>query len=145
MGPGPAGDPLPDSQPLASLLGARVGPGLGQQLAVSAAARGASVVLGARTQESEGANWFVGGDLYTAYTFVAVPAAMYATGSVTGFFAVPYTIVLYPIIFVFMARLWSVSHRHGYVTSADFVKGRYGSRELSLAIAVWGWSRRQVR
>ncbi|KGN43096.1 monocarboxylate uptake permease MctP [Knoellia aerolata] len=84
--------------------------------------------------------WFLlGGDLYTAYTFVAVPAAMFALGSVSGFFAVPYTIVLYPIIFVFMARLWSVSHRHGYVTPADFVKGRYGSRELSLAVAVTGF------
>src|SRR6478736_3639005 len=81
--------------------------------------------------------WFLlGGDLYTAYTFVAVPAAMYATGSVAGFFAVPYTIVVYPIIFVFMARLWSVSHRHGFITPADFVRGRYGSRGLSLAIAV---------
>ena len=43
--------------------------------------------------------WFLlGGDLYTAYTFVAVPAAMFATGAVAGFFAVPYTIILYPII-----------------------------------------------
>jgi solute:Na+ symporter, SSS family len=84
--------------------------------------------------------WFLlGGDLYTAYTFIAVPAAMFATGAVAGFFAVPYTIVLYPIIFVFMARLWSVSHRHGYVTSADFVQGRYGDRGLSLAIAVTGF------
>jgi solute:Na+ symporter, SSS family len=83
--------------------------------------------------------WFLlGGDLYTAYTFVAVPAAMFATGSVSGFFAVPYTIVVYPIIFVFMARLWSVSHTHGFVTPADFVRGRYGSRGLSLAVAVTG-------
>ena len=83
--------------------------------------------------------WFLlGGDLYTAYTFVAVPAAMYATGAVTGFFAVPYTILIYPFIFVFMPRLWSVSHRHGYVTPADFVEGRFGSRGLSLAIAVTG-------
>ncbi len=83
--------------------------------------------------------WFLlGGDLYTAYTFIAVPAAMFALGSVSGFFAVPYTIVLYPIIFIFMSRLWSVSHRHGYVTPADFVKGRYGSRGLSLAVAVTG-------
>ncbi|GAB3270892.1 sodium:solute symporter family protein [Sinomonas notoginsengisoli] len=83
--------------------------------------------------------WFLlGGDLYTAYTFVAVPAAMWATGAVSGFFAVPYTIVLYPIIFIIMSRLWSVSHRHGYVTSADFVGGRYGSRALSLAVAVTG-------
>ncbi|SER73966.1 solute:Na+ symporter, SSS family [Pedococcus cremeus] len=83
--------------------------------------------------------WFLlGGDLYTAYTFVAVPAAMFALGSVSGFFAVPYTIVLYPIIFIFMSRLWSVSHRHGYVTPADFVRGRYGSRGLSLAVALTG-------
>ena len=83
--------------------------------------------------------WFLlGGDLYTAYTFVAVPAAMFATGAVSGFFAVPYTIVVYPIIFVFMSRLWSVSHTHGFVTPADFVKGRYGSRGLSLAVALTG-------
>ena len=83
--------------------------------------------------------WFLlGGDLYTAYTFIAVPAAMFALGSVSGFFAVPYTIVVYPIIFVFMSRLWSVSHRHGYVTAADFVRGRYDSRGLSLAVAVTG-------
>jgi SSS family solute:Na+ symporter len=84
--------------------------------------------------------WFLlGGDIYTAYTFIAVPAAMFALGSVAGFFAVPYTIVLYPIIFIFMARLWSVSHRRGYVTTADFVRGRYGSRTLSLAVAVTGF------
>ena len=84
--------------------------------------------------------WFLlGGDLYTAYTFVAVPAAMFSAGAVSGFFAVPYTIVLYPIIFVFMSRLWSVSHRHGYVTPADFVHGRSGSRGLSLAVAVTGF------
>ena len=83
--------------------------------------------------------WFLlGGDLYTAYTFVAVPAAMWATGAVSGFFAVPYTIVLYPIVFLLMSRLWSVSHRHGFVTPADFVGGRYGSRTLSLAVAVTG-------
>ncbi len=84
--------------------------------------------------------WFLlGGDLYTAYTFIAVPAAMFALGSVAGFFAVPYTIILYPIIFIFMARLWSVSHRHGYVTTADFVRGRYDSRVLSLAVALTGF------
>ena len=83
-------------------------------------------------------SWFlIGGDLYTAYTFIAVPATLYA-GSVTGFFAVPYTIVAYPIIFVFLPRLWSVCHRHGYVTPADFVQGRYGSRTLGLAVALTG-------
>jgi SSS family solute:Na+ symporter len=83
--------------------------------------------------------WFLlGGDLYTAYTFIAVPAAMWSTGAVSGFFAVPYTIILYPIVFLLMARLWSVSHRHGFVTPADFVGGRYGSKTLSTAVAVTG-------
>ncbi|MGH3424674.1 MAG: monocarboxylate uptake permease MctP [Nocardioidaceae bacterium] len=82
--------------------------------------------------------WFlIGGDIYTAYTFIAVPATMYA-GSVTGFFAVPYTIILYPIIFIFLPRLWSVSHRHGFVTPADFVRGRFDSQGLSLAVAFTG-------
>ncbi len=82
--------------------------------------------------------WFlIGGDIYTAYTFIAVPATLYA-GSVTGFFAVPYTIVLYPIIFIFLPRLWSVSHRRRYVTPADFVQGRFDSKSLSLAIAFTG-------
>jgi SSS family solute:Na+ symporter len=83
--------------------------------------------------------WFLlGGDLYTAYTFVAVPAAMFATGAVSGFFAVPYTVVAYPIIFIFMPRMWSVAHRNGYVTPADFVRGRYDSRGLALAVALTG-------
>jgi SSS family solute:Na+ symporter len=82
--------------------------------------------------------WFlIGGDLYTAYTFIAVPATMYA-GSAVGFFAVPYTIVVYPLIFLFLPRLWSVSHRHGYVTPADFVEGRYASKGLGLAVALTG-------
>jgi SSS family solute:Na+ symporter len=62
--------------------------------------------------------WFLlGGDLYTAYTFIAVPAAMFATGAVAGFFAVPYTIILYPIIFVFMARLSWRSWASGAATT----------------------------
>src|SRR4051812_31534734 len=82
--------------------------------------------------------WFlIGGDIYTAYTFIAVPATLYA-GAATGFFAVPYTIVVYPLIFLFLPRLWSVSHRHGYVTPADFVQGRYDSRPLALVIALTG-------
>ncbi|MDW6060081.1 sodium:solute symporter family protein [Streptomyces sp. FXJ1.4098] len=82
--------------------------------------------------------WFLlGGDLYTAYTFVAVPAAIYAAGA-SGFFAVPYTILVYPLIFLFLPKLWSVSHKHGYVTTSDFVRGRFGSKGLSLAVAITG-------
>jgi solute:Na+ symporter, SSS family len=82
--------------------------------------------------------WFlIGGDLYTAYTFVAVPASLFGSGAL-GFFAVGYTILVWPLVFIFLPRLWSVSRKHGYVTPADFVKGRHGSRGLSLAIAVTG-------
>src|SRR5437588_1063728 len=82
--------------------------------------------------------WFLlGGDLYTAYTFVAVPALLYGAGSL-GFFAVPYTIIVYPLVFLFAPRLWSVAHRHGYVTPADFVGGRFGSMTLATAVAITG-------
>src|ERR687886_233739 len=82
--------------------------------------------------------WFlVGGDLYTAYTFVAVPALVFGAGA-AGFFAVPYTIVAYPIVFLVVIRLWSVSHVHGYVTPADFVRGRFGSPTMALLVAITG-------
>jgi SSS family solute:Na+ symporter len=82
--------------------------------------------------------WFLlGGDLYTAYTFIAVPALMFGSGAV-GFFAVPYTVLIYPFALLFMPRLWAVCHRHNFVTPADFVHGRYGSRALELAIALTG-------
>src|ERR1700760_1798818 len=82
--------------------------------------------------------WFLlGGDLYTAYTFIAVPAAMFGAGA-SGFFAVPYTILIYPILFLAFPRLWSVAHRKGYVTAADFVRGRFGHRGLALAVALTG-------
>lgn len=82
--------------------------------------------------------WFLlGGDLYTAYTFIAVPALMYGAGA-SGFFAVPYASLAYPVLFVAFPRLWSVAHRHGYMTAADFVRGRFSHRGLALAIAVTG-------
>jgi SSS family solute:Na+ symporter len=83
-------------------------------------------------------SWFlVGGDLYTAYTFIAVPALLFATGAF-GFFALPYTAVVYPLVFVALARLWSVAHVHGMVTPADFVRARYSSPTLALLVAVCG-------
>lgn len=83
-------------------------------------------------------SWFlIGGDLYTAYTVIAVPALVYAVGAY-GFFAVPYTIIIYPLLFVAFPRLWSVTHRRQYLTAGDFVLGRYGNKWLELAIASTG-------
>ncbi|HEY0908866.1 MAG TPA: sodium:solute symporter family protein, partial [Bradyrhizobium sp.] len=82
--------------------------------------------------------WFlVGGDFYTAYTVIAVPALVYAVGGY-GFFALPYTIVVYPFVFAVMPLLWKVAHANGHVTAADVVQGAYGSRGLELAVAVTG-------
>jgi SSS family solute:Na+ symporter len=82
--------------------------------------------------------WFlIGGDFYTAYTVIAVPAALYGTGA-PGFFAIPYCILIYPYMMLVLPRLWNVCHRHGYVTLADFARGRHGSRALSMALALTG-------
>ncbi len=82
--------------------------------------------------------WFLlGGDVYTAYTFVAVPALVFGAGAM-GFFALPYTILIYPFAFLVFPKLWNIAKRNGYVTAVDFVEARYGSRALSLAVAVTG-------
>ena len=82
--------------------------------------------------------WFLlGGDLYTAYTFVAIPALLFSSGAL-GFYAVPYTIIAFPLVMLPLLRLWSVSRVHGYVTPADFVRGRYDSPLLALLVAITG-------
>jgi SSS family solute:Na+ symporter len=82
--------------------------------------------------------WFlVGGDVYTAYTFIAVPALAFGQGAV-AFFAVPYTVIIYPLVFLVFRRLWNVCHKHGYITAGDFVKGRFGNRWLALAVCITG-------
>ena len=68
--------------------------------------------------------WFLlGGDLYTAYTFIAVLALVFGSGA-QGFFALPYTIIVYPFVLLVMPRLWQVCR------PADFVRGWYGSGSL---------------
>ncbi|OQP83984.1 sodium:solute symporter [Rhizobium rhizosphaerae] len=82
--------------------------------------------------------WFlIGGDFYTAYTVIAVPALVYVVGAY-GFFALPYTIVVYPLVFLVMPVLWKKARDHGYVTAGDVVHGQYGSRGLELAVAATG-------
>src|SRR6185312_4580823 len=70
-------------------------------------------------------SWFlIGGDFYTAYTLIAVPALVFGVGA-SGFFALVYTILVYPVVFLVMPRLWRVAKRRNYVTLADFTQGRY--------------------
>jgi SSS family solute:Na+ symporter len=82
--------------------------------------------------------WFLlGGDIYSAYTFIAVPALAFGAGAV-AFFAVPFAIVAYPIFFLVFPRIWCVCHRRHYITAGDFVRGRFGNRWLALAVAITG-------
>ena len=82
--------------------------------------------------------WFlVGGDFYTAYTVIAVPAAVYGAGA-SGFFALPYTIIVYPFVFLAMPKLWRICHKENYITSADFVQGTYGGKWFPAAVALTG-------
>ena len=82
--------------------------------------------------------WFlIGGDFYTAYTVIAVPAVVYGIGAY-GFFALPYTIIVYPFVFAVMPLLWKVAKEKNYVTAGDVVYGRYGSRSLEAAVAATG-------
>ena len=81
-------------------------------------------------------SWFLlGGDIYTAYTIIAIPAAVYGLGAY-GFFSVPLTVMVYPLMYLLMPRMWNVSARKGYVTAADFAYGRFGNRGLEVAVAV---------
>src|SRR5262245_14454230 len=82
--------------------------------------------------------WFlVGGDLYTAYTIIAVPALVYSVGAY-GFFAIPYAIITYPFVFAVIPRLWNVCQRARHLTAADFVHERYRHGGLAFAVAVTG-------
>lgn len=82
--------------------------------------------------------WFlVGGDFYTAYTVIAVPALVYAAGAY-GFFALPYTIIVYPFIFLVMPKLWKIARAGGHATAADIVKARFNSRALEVVVALTG-------
>jgi solute:Na+ symporter, SSS family len=79
--------------------------------------------------------FLLGGDLYTAYSFIAVPALVYGVGA-AGFYAVAFAVIAYPLVFLTVPRLWSVAHSHGFVSYAEFVRARFGSRTLSALIAV---------
>jgi solute:Na+ symporter, SSS family len=82
--------------------------------------------------------WFlIGGSTYTAYTFVAVPALVYGVGAM-GFFAIPFAIITAPLTYLLAARIWSAAHARGFVTAAEFVRARFGSRGLAALVALTG-------
>ena len=81
--------------------------------------------------------FLIGADLYTAYTFVAIPSGVFAKGSLY-FFAIPYVMLTFAVALVTMPRLWSLSREKGYITASDFVKDRFSSLALAVMIAITG-------
>ncbi len=86
--------------------------------------------------------WFlVGADLYTAYTFIAIPASLFGGFPAAGtifFFAVPYVGITFAVALITMPRLWKISRNKNYVTAVDMVQDRYDSKFLTIIIALTG-------
>ena len=82
--------------------------------------------------------WFLqGGSIYTTYSFIAVPALVFGAGAI-GFYAMPYLVLAYIVLYLFVPKLWRKAKARGYITGADYVKERFSSRTLSIAIALTG-------
>lgn len=82
--------------------------------------------------------WFlVGADIYTAYTFLGLTSTAYKAGSI-AFYATPYVVLAYPIAYFYLPRLWKVASVYKFTTLADYVKGRFDSKLMSLLIAING-------
>ncbi len=82
--------------------------------------------------------WFlVGGDLYTAYTFIAIPESLYVKGAIF-FFAVPYVGITFGVAMVTMPKLWKIAKKNNYVTAVDMVRDKFDSKTLAVVIALTG-------
>src|SRR5712692_2550553 len=66
--------------------------------------------------------FLIGADLYTAYSF----------------FAIPYVMLTFGVALVTMPKLWTLSRERGYITASDFVKDRFSSKTLAIMIAITG-------
>lgn len=83
-------------------------------------------------------NWFLlGGDLFTAYTFIAVPALVFGQGAL-GLYSIPYDVVIFPIVFLVMPKLWVACRKSGHVTAADYVTERFASPTLGRVVGITG-------
>ncbi len=82
--------------------------------------------------------WFlVGADLYTAYTFIAIPELLYEKAAIY-YFAVPYVGMAFGIAMITMPRLWKISKGKNYVTAVDMVQDKFNSKTLAIVIALTG-------
>src|SRR5215469_10938758 len=81
--------------------------------------------------------FLLGADIYTAFAFVAIPSGVFAKGSLY-FFAIPYGALTFGIALAIMPKLLALSKEKGYITASDFIKDRFGSKTLSILVAITG-------
>jgi Na+/proline symporter len=82
--------------------------------------------------------WFlIGADLFTAYTFIAVPSGLFAKGPIF-FFAVPYVAMGFGVALAVMPKFFAVSKEKCHITAVDFIKDRYNSKSLAIMVALVG-------
>lgn len=80
--------------------------------------------------------WFLlGSEIYTAFTFQGLAGYSYSKGA-AGFYNVAQNDVAYAIAFLVLPCIWMLGKRFGYVTQADFVAHRYGSKALGVFVAL---------
>ncbi len=80
--------------------------------------------------------WFLlGSEIYTAFTFQGLAGYSYTKGA-AGFYNVAQNDVAYALAFLILPCIWVFGKKYGYVTQADFVAHRYGSRALGMFVAL---------
>jgi solute:Na+ symporter, SSS family len=80
--------------------------------------------------------WFLlGSEIYTAFTFQGLAGYSYSKGA-AGFYNVAQNDVAYAAAFLILPCLWALGKKYGYLTQADFVAHRYGSRALGVFVAL---------
>jgi solute:Na+ symporter, SSS family len=80
--------------------------------------------------------WFLlGSEIYTAFTFQGLAGYAYTKGA-AGLYNVAQNDLSYAIAFLVLPCIWVLGKKYGYVTQADFVAHRYGSKALGTFVAL---------
>ncbi|HLH58073.1 MAG TPA: sodium:solute symporter family protein [Streptosporangiaceae bacterium] len=80
--------------------------------------------------------WFLlGSEIYTAFTFQGLAGYSYTKGA-AGFYNVAQNDVAYALAFLLLPCIWALGKKYGYITQADFVAHRYGSKALGVFVSL---------
>ncbi|RYE39204.1 MAG: sodium:solute symporter family protein, partial [Hyphomicrobiales bacterium] len=82
--------------------------------------------------------WFLNaGEIYTTFAVLGISGFAYAYGA-PAYLALTSVSLSAVIGYWLMPRIWAEGHRHNLVTQADFFQAHYGSKWLSVIVAIAG-------